>query len=312
MTEAVQRSADQKQPDFIEEDPQERPHGQGGEEAVDHRRHPGQNLQQRLDHRPRAAPGVFRQIDGRQKSDRRGHAHGDRHDQQGAREQGHGAECPGRSHLVGADGDLGAPLGSEQEVEDRDPLEKAEGVEGQGGDDADRRQNGDGGTDEQGAVHPAFHPVARACLGTDLGHGEQTAQDGGQDGGQSPAPLQGALDTDHAARFDRELLGQGPFPDLKGGLAATEAMGVGEESVATERIQGGHLRRRVHCGQLPLQGRREQTHQHQNQQGRRGDPDQGVGAMLSGSRMRLGPDGAADGQGATAQIGGDAERDEDQ
>jgi hypothetical protein len=34
--------------------------------------------------------------------------------------------------------------------------------------------------------------------------------------------------------------------------------------------------------------------------------------MLSGSRMRLGPDGAADGQGATAQIGGDAERDEDQ
>ena len=98
-------------------------------------------------------------------------------------------------------------------------------------------QDRDGRADEQGAVDPALDPVARAGLRLDLGQGEQTAQNGGQDGGGAPAPRQGALDTDHAARLDRQLFGQRALPDLQGGLAATHAIGVGEEGVAAEMIQ---------------------------------------------------------------------------
>ena len=66
-------------------------------------------------------------------------------DQQRAGDERHDAEGAGRADLIGADRGLRAPLQAEQEVDRRDLLEEAHGLEQHREHDADRGQHGDAG-----------------------------------------------------------------------------------------------------------------------------------------------------------------------
>ncbi len=171
---------------------QEGPHGQKREETVDHSGHARENLERRLGPGAQARARVLRQIDRRHQADGGSHQHGDQGDQGRAGEQGHRAEGAGLAHLVGANGDLRAPVQPEQEFMNApvDRGEEADRFKQEREHDPQRGEDGDGRGHHQGQPDHALHPVARPEPGANAGAGEGEAADREGEGDACRAPAE--------------------------------------------------------------------------------------------------------------------------
>ncbi len=101
--------------------------------------------------------GVFRQINGGQEPHRHGHGQGNGRNQQGAGEQRHRPETAFRSHLVGTHGGLRTPVGAEEKFGKGHLVEKADGLEQHGQQNAQSGQNGHGGAEHEQDTQGLFH-----------------------------------------------------------------------------------------------------------------------------------------------------------
>src|SRR3546814_19675740 len=86
-------------------------------------------------------------------------------DHQRAEEGVDGTEGAMARHLVGPDGDLRLPVEAEEKFAKRNAVEEAEGLEQQGGDNAQRGHNGDHGAGDHQIVEDALDAMPCAELG---------------------------------------------------------------------------------------------------------------------------------------------------
>ena len=196
-------------------------------------------------------------------------------------------------------------LQSEQEVDRRNLGKKGERFEQQRQHDAHGRQDGDDRGDHQHRQDDPLHPVPRAHGGRDAPVGQQQPDGGEQRHGRRHDPgRQG---------FQLQIPGRALLHD-GGDLAAHDIAGGVVPDIVDEkfflllgqRLFGFRLAQHAHPVRqaVPhdaLDDRTLERHPEQEQQeGRKGDPDGDMGAVIAGQRMQAGPAAVGDGPGAPA------------
>ena len=162
---------------------QERSEGDQREEAVDDGRYAGEDFQQRLRDRAHLPAGVLGHIDGREQADRHGDEQRDERDVQGAPEQWQQAELAFAGAGVARRREARIPLGAEEEAQRVDHPEEVDALEQHRANDADGRQDGHRGREDQSGKDDVLDPVARPQLGMHAPVGIEEAQQREANGG---------------------------------------------------------------------------------------------------------------------------------
>jgi hypothetical protein len=157
-------------------------------------RNTSQDLQHRLDQGAHAGGGIFGHINRGRQPDRTCHAHGDQGDEQSAGNERHDAKSAAELALVGAHGGLRVPLQAEEKFERRNELEKSNGFEGDGEDDADGRENGKAGGGEETIADERLEMVAGTELARDALHAGKQDKSAGKQAHQQHEPAAGGDD----------------------------------------------------------------------------------------------------------------------
>jgi hypothetical protein len=121
----------------------------------------------------------------------------------------------------------------------------------------------------------------------DLRPGEQATHHRRQDRSNDPAPGQGLMHARRTRRLRRQGFSQFARPDLEGALAFSGQPRVIEEGLATELFKFLNDGRRVGRQQVVGDRGGEDAREDRHDQGRDGDPDHGVIAVLFRARMRV-------------------------